>query len=383
MNAALKEETEKLERSWMRHDAAMLRDYLVASVEDPRINLQSIFSRHFLLREFFEVEQASRLSPAGVPHSNQQFTNAPEQFGALMEQEYRFAAVMNWLVELAGPAGEAEELAAVHHALARGADNLEGLEIPRFVLRTFAALPTTAGDLTVSNYIASFLSGAQFANGQPRLHEASLDTFRTLWNQALADLFPISSRNTDPAPLAPKSREGAPPPQPLSVLEPACGSANDYRFLQAYGLAPLLDYTGFDLCAKNIENARALFPGVRFEVGNVFEIAAPDKTFDLCFIHDLFEHLSLEGLNTAIREVCRVTRWGLCIGFFNMDEIPEHRVCPVDEYHWNTLSMARMRELFATYGFAAQVLHVGTFLRQQIGCEHTHNANAYTFILRK
>src|SRR6266702_7644186 len=31
----------------------------------------------------------------------------------------------------------------------------------------------------------------------------------------------------------------------LSVLEPACGSANDYRFLHACGIAQLVDYAGF------------------------------------------------------------------------------------------------------------------------------------------
>ena len=143
-----------------------------------------------------------------------------------------------------------------------------------------------------------------------------------------------------------------------------------------------MSYTGFDLCAKNIENACAHFPDVAFAVGNVFEIAAPDKAYDLCFVHDLFEHLSLEGMQAAVKEVCRVTRQGLCVSFFNMDEIRDHQVRPVDDYHWNLLSMARMRELFAACGFAARVVHIGTFLRQQVGCEQTHNPNAYTFLLR-
>jgi hypothetical protein len=114
----------------------------------------------------------------------------------------------------------------------------------------------------------------------------------------------------------------------------------------------------------------------------VFEIAAPDKAYDLCIVHDLFEHLSLEGMQIAVKEVCRVTRQGLCVGFFNMDEIRDHQVHPVDEYHWNVLSMGRMKEVFAASGFAAQVVHIGTFLRQQVGCERTHNPNAYTFLLR-
>ena len=53
MHDTLKLESEKLARSWMQHEPAKLRDYLVAGIEDPRINLQSILSRHFLVRSVF------------------------------------------------------------------------------------------------------------------------------------------------------------------------------------------------------------------------------------------------------------------------------------------------------------------------------------------
>jgi len=66
----------------MRHDAAWLEDYLVASVEDPRLNLQSILTRHFLVTAL-----------------------TGDRFVALMEQEYRFAAAMNWLKTFAERAG--------------------------------------------------------------------------------------------------------------------------------------------------------------------------------------------------------------------------------------------------------------------------------------
>jgi hypothetical protein len=115
----------------------------------------------------------------------------------------------------------------------------------------------------------------------------------------------------------------------------------------------------------------------------VFDIAAPEQAFDLCVVHDLFEHLSLAGLRTAVKELCRVTRRAICVGFFQMDEMPEHRVRQVDEYHLNTLSMARTRELFADHGFAAQVIHIGSFLRESTGCTATHNPNAYTFLLER
>ena len=202
----------------MRHDAGVLRGYLVAGVEDPRLNLQSILSRHFIARAL-----------------------TGERFSALMEQEYRFATAMEWLTELARRLGDAGEFELVLYALRHGADNAEGIEIPGFVVHTFAALPATIGGLIIPNYIESFLSGTRLVKGHAKLHNPSLGTFRKLWHKALKAVVPV--------------------PKPLTVLEPACGSANDYRFLHAYCLARLVDYTGFDLCAKNIENACALFPG--------------------------------------------------------------------------------------------------------------------------
>jgi ubiquinone/menaquinone biosynthesis C-methylase UbiE len=167
------------------------------------------------------------------------------------------------------------------------------------------------------------------------------------------------------------------------VFEPACGSGNDYRFLRSFGIARFLDYTGLDLCAKNVENARALFPQARFEEGNVFEINAQDNAFDLLSVHDLFEHLSIEGLHAAVKELCRVARRAICANFFQMDEIPDHVVRPTDEYHWNLLSMDQIKKLFATHGFSGQIIQIKSFLRQEFGCDYTHNLNAYTFILQR
>src|ERR1041385_1128055 len=110
---ALKFESEKLVRSWMQHQPEKLRDYLVSGVEDPRINLQSILSRHFVLRSRFG-----------------------ERFRSLMDHECRFAAVMNWFIALEGTA-DPQELEVIHHALQNGADNEEGLEVPRFILAAF------------------------------------------------------------------------------------------------------------------------------------------------------------------------------------------------------------------------------------------------------
>ena len=357
MTRFLNDESDKLARSWGRHEAAWLRDYLVAGVEDPRINVQSILSRHFLVEA---------IGAGG--------------FGTLMQQEHRFAAAMNWLISLTRPPCDATTFETVLYSLRRGADNAEGIEIPHFILEVFASLPATSEHVTIPNYIEALLSGTQVVEGQARLDDSSLSTFQNLWAAELGAELRKRVIVTLPGPSASKA-EAERRLDRCSVLEPACGSANDYRFLSACGLAGFIEYAGFDLCEKNIANARALCPGARFDVGNVFDIAASDKAFDFCIVHDLFEHLSLDAMEVAVREVCRVTRRGLCVGFFNMDEIPDHEVRVVEEYHWNTLSMARMKELFAQLGFSAQVVHIGSFLRRQVGCDRTHNPNAYTFVL--
>ncbi len=349
MLKSLEQESERLARSWLRHDAAMLRDYLVAGVEDPRINLQSILSRHFLIRAL-----------------------SGDRFHALMMEECRFGAAMNWLMRFAA---DEEEAVAVLHALRTGADNAEGVEVPRFVLSTFRGVPTEVAGLVAPNYIESFLAAA---DGEV------MNTFCGLWRQILV---PGGAEPQDGVAAGHgEARDGdtrmnAPAAARMSVLEPGCGSANDYRFLDASGIAPLIDYTGFDLCRKNVENACALFPNVRFQEGNLFSIDAPNASYDLCFLHDVLEHLSLEGLDAAMGELCRVTRLGLCLGCFNVDEITEHVVVPVDDYYWNRLSLGHLRQTAARHGFDSRAIHVGTFLREQFGCAYTHNPNAYALIL--
>jgi SAM-dependent methyltransferase len=355
LNPDLSQETERLTRSWAKHQPAWLRNYLVSGVEDPCLNLQSILSRHFLIRALTQ-----------------------DRFGDLMHQEYRFAAVLDWLQRVAKLDRDFDGRAATLYSLQKGSDNAEGLEIPPFISQTFAGLPGNASGSMVPNYIETFLAQENCRDASMR--DPALDTFCTIWNTTLRQhLATRETRDSQaPLPAADDSRGIR-----LSLLEPACGSANDYRFLDKFGVAKFFNYTGFDLCQTNIENARTLYPGTCFRQGNVFEISAPDKSFDLCLVHDLFEHLSFGGLNQAVEEICRVTRHGICVGFFQMDEIPDHVLRPLEDYHWNLLSLARIKESFAARGFVAQAVHIGTFLLRQVGSSHTHNPNAYTLFFTK
>lgn len=334
MDERLKAETHGLIHSWMRHDARMLRDYLIQDVEDPRINVQSIFTRHFLIELLF-----------------------PRRFGPLFEHEMTFALVMNWLLRLAQSPGGAERLEAVTAALLDGEEEADGLSLPPYLTSAFNALPIEIEGFSIPNYIIEFQ--IRRASGLQPYEDPALSTFQELWAALLATL---------DGPV-------------ISVVEPACGSANDYRFLHACGLGRFLNYTGFDLCEKNISNARAMFPGVDFRVGNAIEIEAPDKSFDVCYVHDLFEHLSVEAMEAAIAECCRVTRHCLCAHFFNMHAAPDHIVNPVEAYHWNTLSAPATRALFLRHAKGAEIFNIDQHLAENFGCPDTHNKNAWTFLV--
>jgi len=78
-----------------------------------------------------------------------------------------------------------------------------------------------------------------------------------------------------------------------------------------------------------------------------------------------------------------VTAGAILVGCFNVDNLAQHRIEPYEHYHWNTLSSRSFVESFERHGFNAQVIHIGAFLRESVGCEETHNPNAVTFEFRR
>lgn len=323
-------ETEQLVKSWSKHNSLVLRDYLVKDVEDPRINVQSILTRHWLINQLFG-----------------------DKYDDLMEHEIRFALVMNWLLILLKKNVRTSQLQAILYCLIEKQNNAEGIEIPFYISETFSKL-------AMPNYISDALNLPASDDTEGIIPEYIISTFGRIWKEILSD-----ERH-----------------EKISVLEPACGSANDYRFINAFGLAGFLNYYGFDLCQKNVFNAKQMLPDINFSVGNAIEIQAKDNAYDYCFVHDLFEHLSVEAMEIAISEIRRVTKHGICIGFFNMYDGNEHIVHAVDEYHWNKLSINKVRKLLTNKGSEIEVIHINTFLSSKYGFSDTHNKNAYTFIVR-
>jgi ubiquinone/menaquinone biosynthesis C-methylase UbiE len=280
-----------LERTWTARSADMLDRYLVSGYQNPRINIQSILLRHFLI--------------AGIGGTG---------FDDLADGELRLAVQLNEVLRLRA-----------------------------------AELGITMG---------SFLNPAKQAAVR-RVDESIADrehAFAERWAEALGGI-------------------GA---KPVSVLELACGSANDYRAFVECGLAAHLDYRGIDLTEKNVMNARRRFPGVRFEVGDVRSLPFGDREFDYVIASDVFEHLSLDGMELALGEAMRVARRGLALTFFNMGEAPDHEVRPTRLYHWNRLSRPRMEERVRAQFESVRVVPVAAWLRERYGYAHSYNRHAYS-----
>lgn len=227
---------------------------------------------------------------------------------------------------------------------------VSGLQDPRLSLQrvlmrhffTNELWPGRFEDLMVAELAHVCRLNLEYATGRSP-SEPALNRFGRIWRAAL-----------DPIPAG-----------RLSVLEIACGSANDYRCLDSYGLARHLDYTGLDLNRQNIANACEMFPDARFEQGNVFELGADGERFDYVFVADLFEHLSFHAIGVAVERVCAVATKSVVINFFRMCDAVEHqyRAVPERQYYWHTLSMTEMTRLFARHAMHVDVVrmadHVG------------------------
>jgi len=315
--------------SWDRYPREHLDTYLVADIEDPRINCQSILSRTLIADSLW-----------------------PNEFTELIDAELRFGVVLSWI------------LAQLHRGLSRhdlceSIDNNEDYACPQVVLETYQWLQSD--QCPIPDYMSAALERGNPDKPEQLLNERALNTFADLWNMTLC------GRHAEK----------------MRILEPACGSANDYRFMEKSGLAEFITYTGIDISSKNIANAKTRYPDADFRAVSVLDTGFEDSSFDIVFVHDLFEHLSLEALKMALSEVMRVTRSQAWLHFFNVKTCKNHVVRPVERYHWNTLSLERLVHSLTELGGDVEVMSIPSFLVKKFGDYTYHNSKAVTLLVTK
>ncbi len=326
-------ESNRLRAAWMRHDSEVLDHYLVTDVEDPRINLQSIISRSFLIDAIW-----------------------PNEFTGLIREEFRFSICLNFILQVLKNKYLQVKRESILDVLIDGRKTCGDVKIPSYLRRCFDLV--SCEKQALPDYVSHALIDP-LLDEKGWLPDSVLSTFEQIWHSVLY------------------YREA----NGISALEPACGSANDYRYLHSYGISKFLEYTGFDICDKNITNARHRFPCVHFEIGNIIDIPIEDNSYDFLFVHDLFEHLSPAAIDIALTEISRVTRKQACLSFFNMADINEHIIEPTGLYHWNTLSLSKVQEVLMNSAYDIDVVHIDTFLKDNYDCADYHNQKAYTLIV--
>ncbi len=322
-------EDRNLRWSWDRHPSDFLDHYLVSGVEDPRINGQSILTRAMLVD-----------------------TLCPGHFDALITEELRFGAALTWIVQQL-------ENGSSRHKLLDAIESDHRTDVPEFIIRTSEWLQDKT--CPIPDYISVALGYFDCDMPGPSLPDLASDTFMAIWNEQLSHL----------------------PARAISVLEAACGSANDYRFLDRSGLTRHLDYTGIDIAARNIANARMHCPNADFRVQSILTTEFADSSYDYVFCHDLIEHLSPDAMERALREMFRIAADEVILHFFNATEGPDHEIVPVGRYHRNRVSMPRLAAFFEGLGAQVTCLKITQWLRRKIGAPGYHNPNAFSLIVEK
>ena len=328
MIAKLQNESNKLQYSWDRHPSDILDRYLVTNHEDPRINIQSILTRAFIIDHLW-----------------------PNEFDDLISDELRFGSILCWMIqELRKDQDRYDLLEAISHA-----DPV----VPQYIRETYEWLETD--DCPIGNYISDALLSTNPDRPEIFLSETALCTFEHFWSSLL--------HNRDV--------------EQLSIIEFGSGSANDYRFFDSFGLARFIDYRGIDISRKNIENARRRYPSVVFSVGNIFDSGLSDDCADYVLVHDLFEHFSPKGLEISIAEVMRICKKEAWLHLFNATSAEDHRIEPFDQYYWNTLSIKRLAESIKRFASTVEFFAIQDILNAKYNYGQFYNPGAVTLIALK
>jgi SAM-dependent methyltransferase len=284
---------------WESHDRGSLDSYLVRDVEHPAINAQSVLIRSLLADSLF-----------------------PNAFDALINDELRYSATALSILTCARQ--RPDLLPLLRDALLYDRPLPEAWTPPAFLRQTH---PFDLREL-FDALACALAHGFENFSGP----------YAAQWKAAL-DARPVASPR-------------------LAVLELACGSANDRRCFEAYGLARHIDYTGLDFTLKNIANARQRFPGATFLHANATALPFADKSFDHAFACDLLEHLDEGDLEMALNEALRVTRTEIWLSFFNLDWIPAHESGRASGRPLNTLSHDMLVDFFEKRGCKSYLVNV-------------------------
>jgi SAM-dependent methyltransferase len=141
------------------------------------------------------------------------------------------------------------------------------------------------------------------------------------------------------------------------VLDLGSAAGAVTHFLATFGCHAV----GVDMEPRAVEVARALFPGLRFEVADVAQVPFPDASFDKAVAADLVEHLEDEPFAEMLAEVRRVLVPGGTLSIYTPNarhpiELLKERdlLLARNETHVGLRDAPRLRELLGAAGYAVE-----------------------------
>lgn len=313
-------EGEKLGRHWTQYGQDYLDSYLIQNVEHPSINPQSILIRAFVIDLLF-----------------------PGKFTEIIEEELFFSACACHALQAYGKGRLRDVFEAV-----RG--NHVNAAIPPFLHKGFRTGRSHIFDCEqlIAELAKCITLGFEYFRSP----------FQGVWRERL------------------RGRSSAAP----RMIELGCGSANDYRFWDEYGMASHVEYIGLDVCEANIRNAKSRFPGVRFLAGDACCTGEDDMAFDVVFVFDLLEHFSPEALDAALMEIARLSRDEVWLSFFNATDAVGHDFQAVGDYYWNTLSLPDISKNLHEAGFLTETVSIAGELEHRFPGYSHYNRNVHIMI---
>jgi ubiquinone/menaquinone biosynthesis C-methylase UbiE len=142
-----------------------------------------------------------------------------------------------------------------------------------------------------------------------------------------------------------------------TILEIGSGPGEVSGYLGRLGAACI----GTDASARMIENAKARFPGIRFEVRDFFELGYPDASFDGVVGFYAIVNLALDEVGQALAEARRVLGDGglLLFSFHIREGEAEREVASFFNQEGNALTfhyfdVEEMRRLALGRGFGIE-----------------------------
>lgn len=115
-----------------------------------------------------------------------------------------------------------------------------------------------------------------------------------------------------------------------TVLECGCASCVDYDHFKDSGMK----YIGIDITLNFIEAAKRLNPEVDVRQGNIIDLKFKDESYDTVYCRNVLEHLNPGEWTEAIKEMWRVARKQILMGFFIIPDTEPIRYSK-DEHGFN------------------------------------------------